>query len=172
MRSKDRKILIGKLGKPHGIQGFVYFHYYGKDLSTLKGYKDLYIDDFPSARLEKMFEKRDRLIIKLSACDSRNSAEELRNKEVYILENNLPDLKKGEYYLYELEGLVVKNLDSQILGEVKEIFGTKANEVLIVKNTDESIDDKERLIPYVKPQVVKEILLEEGVILVDWHENY
>ena len=172
MRSKDRKILIGKLGKPHGIQGFVYFHYYGKDLSTLKGYKDLYIDDFPSARLEKMFEKRDRLIIKLSACDSRNSAEVLRNKEVYILENNLPDLKKGEYYLYELEGLVVKNLDSQILGEVKEIFGTKANEVLIVKNTDESIDDKERLIPYVKPQVVKEILLEEGVILVDWHENY
>lgn len=172
MRSKDRKILIGKLGKPHGIQGFVYFHYYGKDLSTLKGYKDLYIDDFPSARLEKMFEKRDRLIIKLSACDSRNSAEELRNKEVYILENNLPDLKKGEYYLYELEGLVVKNLDSQILGEVKEIFGTKANEVLIVKNTDESIDDKERLIPYVKPQVVKEILLEEGIILVDWHENY
>jgi 16S rRNA processing protein RimM len=172
MRSKDRKILIGKLGKPHGIQGFVYFHYYGKDLSTLKGYKDLYIDDFPSARLEKMFEKRDRLIIKLSACDSRNTAEELRNKEVYILENNLPDLKKGEYYLYELEGLVVKNLDSQILGEVKEIFGTKANEVLIVKNTDESIDDKERLIPYVKPQVVKEILLEEGVILVDWHENY
>jgi 16S rRNA processing protein RimM len=172
MRSKDRKILIGKLGKPHGIQGFVYFHYYGKDLSTLKGYKDLYIDDFPSARLEKMFEKRDRLIIKLSACDSRNTAEELRNKEVYILENNLPDLKKGEYYLYELEGLVVKNLDSQILGEVKEIFGTKANEVLIVKNTDESIDDKERLIPYVKPQVVKEILLEEGIILVDWHENY
>ena len=172
MRSKDRKILIGKLGKPHGIQGFVYFHYYGKDLSTLKGYKDLYIDDFPSARLEKMFEKRDRLIIKLSACDSRNTAEELRNKEVYILENNLPDLNKGEYYLYELEGLVVKNLDSQILGEVKEIFGTKANEVLIVKNTDESIDDKERLIPYVKPQVVKEILLEEGVILVDWHENY
>ena len=172
MRSKDRKILIGKLGKPHGIKGFVYFLYYGKDLSTLKGYKDLYIDDFPSARLEKMFEKRDRLIIKLSACDSRNTAEELRNKEVYILENNLPDLKKGEYYLYELEGLVVKNLDSQILGEVKEIFGTKANEVLIVKNTDESIDDKERLIPYVKPQVVKEILLEEGVILVDWHENY
>ena len=172
MRSKDRKILIGKLGKPHGIKGFVYFHYYGKDLSTLKGYKDLYIDDFPSARLEKMFEKRDRLIIKLSTCDSRNTAEELRNKEVYIFENNLPDLKKGEYYLYELEGLVVKNLDSQILGEVKEIFGTKANEVLIVKNTDESIDDKERLIPYVKPQVVKEILLEEGVILVDWHENY
>ena len=172
MRSKDRKILIGKLGKPHGIKGFVYFHYYGKDLSTLKGYKDLYIDDFPSARLEKMFEKRDRLIIKLSACDSRNTAEELRNKEVYILENNLPDLNKGEYYLYELEGLVVKNLDSQILGEVKEIFGTKANEVLIVKNTDESIDDKERLIPYVKPQVVKEILLEEGIILVDWHENY
>jgi 16S rRNA processing protein RimM len=119
-----------------------------------------------------MFEKKDRLIIKLLGCDSRNAAEELRGKEVHILEKNLPDLEKDEYYLYELEGLVVKNLDNVILGKVKETFGTEANDVLVVKTTDESVDDKERLIPYVKPQVVKEILLEEGYILVDWPEDF
>ena len=100
MRSKDRKILIGKLGKPHGVKGFVYFHYYGKDISNLMSYKDLYINNLTTTKLEKMFEKKDRLIIKLLGCDSRNAAEELRGKEVHILEKNLPNLEKDEYYLY------------------------------------------------------------------------
>ena len=34
MRSNDRKILIGKLGKPHGVKGYLYLHYYGDDLSV------------------------------------------------------------------------------------------------------------------------------------------
>ena len=112
------------------------------------------------------------MIIKLEGCDARNFAEKLRNKEVYIYEENLPPLKDGEYYLYQLEGLKVRNLENKILGIVKGSFGTKSNEVLIVQSTQESIDDKERLLPYIKPQVVKEISLEDGLILVDWPENF
>jgi len=112
------------------------------------------------------------LIIKLEGCDDRNFAEKLRNKEVYIHEENLPPLKDGEYYLYQLEGLKVRNLENKILGIVQGSFGTKSNEVLIVQSTKESIDDKERLLPYIKPQVVKEISLEEGLLLVDWPDNF
>ena len=112
------------------------------------------------------------MIIKLEGCDDRNFAEKLRNKEVYILEENLPALKEGEYYLYQLEGLKVRNLENKILGVVQGSFGTKSNEVLIVQSTQESIDDKERLLPYIKPQVVKEISLEEGLLLVDWPDNF
>ena len=120
----------------------------------------------------KRREKSDRLIIKLEGCDDRNFAEQLRNKEVYILEENLPALKEGEYYLYQLEGLKVRNLENKILGIVQGSFGTKSNEVLIIQSTQESIDDKERLLPYIKPQVVKEISLEDGILLVDWPDNF
>ena len=51
-------------------------------------------------------------------------------------------------------------------------FSTESNEVLIVQSTQESIDDKVRLLPYIKPQVVKEISLEEGLLLVDWPDNF
>ena len=102
MRSEDRKILIGKLGKPHGIKGYIYFHYYGKDLSTLLNYEELIVEQEKSFKLENTFKKSDRLIIKLEGCDDRNFAEKLRNKEVYIHEINLPPLKDGEYYLYQL----------------------------------------------------------------------
>ena len=95
MRSEGRKILIGKLGKPHGIKGYIYFHYYGKDLSTLLNYEELIVEQEKSYKLEKTFEKSDRLIIKLEGCDDRNLAEQLRNKEVYIHEENLPPLING-----------------------------------------------------------------------------
>ena len=103
MRSEGRKVLIGKLGKPHGIKGYIYFHYYGKDLSTLLSYEELIVEQEKSYKLEKTLEKSDRLIIKLEGCDDRNFAEQLRNKEGYIHEENLPALKEGEYYLYQLE---------------------------------------------------------------------
>ena len=74
--------------------------------------------------------------------------------------------------MYQLEGLIVKNLENKFLGNVKGTIGTKSNEVLVVESSNDSIDDEERLIPYVKPQVVKEIKLKEGFILVDWPENF
>lgn len=172
MCPQSRKILIGKLGKPHGIKGYIYFHYYGEEISNLKNYKDLYLEGSSSMELEKMFKKSDRLIIKLKECSDRNSAEELRDKEVFVKENDLLALEQGEYYLYQLEGLIVKNLENKFLGNVKGTIGTKSNEVLVVESSNDSIDDEERLIPYVKPQVVKEIKLEEGFILVDWPENF
>lgn len=172
MRSKDRKILIGKLGKPHGIKGFVYFHYYGQDLSNLETYKKLHIQDHSTFQLDKIEQKADRLIIKLDGCDDRNSAENLRNKEVYIEETDLPTLDEGEYYLYQLEGLLVKNLENKILGMVKSSFGTKSNEVLVIESTENSVDNEERLLPYVKSEVIKEINLDEGMMLVDWPESY
>ena len=55
---------------------------------------------------------------------------------------------------------------------MKGTFGTKSNEVLVVESTEDSVDSEERLLPYVIPQVIKEINPDEGFILVDWPENY
>ena len=172
MRSKDRKILIGKLGKPHGVKGFCYFHYYGSDTSVFKGYENLIIEESESYKTEKLIEKQDRLIIKLKGCNDRNTAENFRNKKVYVLEKDLEPLEENEFYLYQLEGLTVTNLDGKNYGEVGGILGTNSNEVLIIKPSKLSIDQEERLIPYIKPDVVKEINLESGVILVDWPESF
>ena len=172
MRSSDRKILIGKLGKPHGIKGYVYFHYYGQDLSNLQIYEKLQIQDQGSFKLDRVQQKADRLIIKLVGINDRNLVENLRNKEVYIEETDLPTLDEGEYYLYQLEGLLVKNLENKILGMVKSSFGTKSNEVLVIESTEDSVDNEERLLPYVKSEVIKEINLDEGMMLVDWPESY
>ncbi len=54
MRSSDRKILLGKLGKPHGVKGFLYIHYYGEDPNALYDYEGLLLEDGTSVKVDKL----------------------------------------------------------------------------------------------------------------------
>ena len=49
---------------------------------------------------------------------------------------------------------------------------TGANDVMAVTPTEESIDNKERLIPYVEERVVLKVDREAGTILVDWQADF
>ena len=75
----------------------------------------------------------------------------------------------------ELEGLAVFTQfggQRQCLGRVSKLFETGANDVLVVVGDAESIDLRERLIPYVPEQFVLGIDLEAGEILVDWDPEF
>ena len=172
MRSSDRNILLGKLGKPHGVKGFLYIHYYGEDTKNLSNYKGLFLDDGTSVKVERLLLLKNRVILKFHETNSRNDAEKLRDKDLFILERSLPVLDNNQAYYFELEGLNVKNLDNVDLGKIKEILETNANDVLVIEPTDSSVDKKERLVPYIKDQVVKEINKIDRTILIDWPEEY
>ena len=172
MRSSDRKILLGKLGKPHGVKGFLYIHYYGEDPNKLYDYEGLLLDDGTSVKVDKLLLQKDRVILKFLETNSRNDAEKLRDKELFIKEDSLPVLENNQAYYFELEGLNVKNLDNVDLGRVKEILETNANDVLVIEPTKSSVDEKERLVPYVKDNVVKEINKTDKTILIDWSKDY
>ena len=172
MRSSDRKILLGKLGKPHGVKGFLYIHYYGKDANKLPDYEGLFLEDGQAVKVEKLLLQKDRVILKFHETNSRNDSEKLRDKELFILEDSLPVLEKNQAYYFELEGLSVRNLDNVDLGKIKEILETNANDVLVIEPTESSVDEKERLVPYIKENVVKEINKKDRIILIDWPEDY
>jgi len=172
MRSSDRKILLGKLGKPHGVKGFLYIHYYGKDANKLSDYEGLFLDDGAVVKVEKLLLQKDRVILKFQDTNSRNDSEKLRDKELFILEDSLPALDDNQAYYFELEGFSVNNLDNVDLGKIKEILETNANDVLVIEPTESSVDEKERLVPYIKDNVVIEINKKDKTILIDWPEDY
>jgi len=55
---------------------------------------------------------------------------------------------------------------------VSKLFETGANDVLVVQGDAESIDQKERLVPYVPGQFVLSVDLTAGEILVDWDPEF
>ena len=113
-------------------------------------------------------------IAKLAGVDDRNAAELLRGHSIQIPETSLPSLNDGEFYWRDLIGCRVgfsvedENLS---LGCVDHLIETGANDVLVVRPTEESIDDRERLIPWLADDVIVKVDIESRRISVRWHPD-
>jgi len=113
-------------------------------------------------------------IAKLAGVDDRNAAELLRGHSIEIPESSLPDLNDGEFYWRDLIGCRVElsvDGESLSLGCVDHLIETGANDVLVVRPTQESIDDRERLIPWLEGDVIVAVDIEAKRIFVRWHPD-
>ena len=170
-RSKDRKIHLGKIGKPQGLKGGVFFHYFGKDISDLLLYKELFIEDNSQKKFITINQSRssqNKFVVHVEGFNDRNAAEKLRGKDIFINSIDLPEPSEGSFYLYQLEGFDVINLESELLGTMDSFIQTNANDVMVVKYSEFSIDKRERLIPFLIKENLIEVDIDEGTIKVDW----
>ena len=113
-------------------------------------------------------------IAKLAGVDDRNAAELLRGHSIQIPESSLPSLNEGEFYWRDLIGcrveLSVEN-ENLSLGCVDHLIETGANDVLVVRPTEDSVDDRERLIPWLEDDVIVAVDIESQRISVRWHPD-
>lgn len=161
--------LIGKVIKPHGVRGKIKIEYFGEDLKGFSSYPKIYVEIAPgqwkSYEILKVFPQPPRLIIQLKGVERREETDPLIGKEIYVKKKEMPKLAKGEYYWFEILGLEVKTKEGKILGRIKEIFPTGANDVYVVKGKRREI-----FLPAIE-KVIEEIDLERGVMEVTWMEG-
>lgn len=115
------------------------------------------------------------LVVHLKDVDDRDLAQTLNLSNISIERQQLKELPDGDFYWHQLIGLkviTVFNGESKSLGVVSSVLETGANDVLIVKPDDESVDGKERLVPYIVDMYVKSVSLEAQQILVDWDPDF
>ena len=169
------QVVLGKIGKSHGIKGWVKLHSYTTPPENILEYLELQIAPAGSQRTLSITDSKmqnNNLLVHFDGVDQPEDAQQLTGEEVWVAETELPDLEEGEYYWHELEGMLVVNQQDLLLGEVSRLMETGANDVLVVSPTDASTDNRERLIPYLKEQVVKEVNKEANRILVDWDASF
>ncbi|MBM3700188.1 MAG: 16S rRNA processing protein RimM [Actinobacteria bacterium] len=139
--------IIGIIGKPHGIKGFVYVRMFtGYPDSILKNIK-FYADE--TANEEMVFEQSanltgkngPRTVIKFKGVNSRNEAESLRGKSLYgfISEKKLDD---GTYHIDDLAGCAVYAPGGTLLGYVTEVQNYISNDVLFVEPLKKTLNKK------------------------------
>jgi 16S rRNA processing protein RimM len=122
--------------------------------------------------MDEVREQGTEFIAHFEGYDSPEAARELVGIELQVLASVLPELDDDEYYWHQLTGLTVVNTKSQLLGQVTGLLATGANDVLVVRSTEGSIDDHERLIPFLRDSVVTKIDLVDRVIEVEWEADY
>jgi len=106
------------------------------------------------------------VIAQIDGVEDRDLAAELIGSKIYIEPGQLPKLTEGEYYWSDLIGMKVESLESEPLGTVETMMETGANDVMVLQG------DRERLIPFVIDEIVREVDLVNKRVVVDWQPDY
>jgi 16S rRNA processing protein RimM len=169
------KILVGKINAVYGLKGWVKVYSYTDPKEQIFAYVPWTLkrgSKTQQIKIEKGKVHGKGLVVLAEGFVDRTEAESLIGNEIWVDKELIPDLADGDYYWAQLEGLNVLNQAGELLGTVSHLLETGANDVLVVAATKESIDDKERLIPYVENEVVLNIDLEANEILVAWQADF
>jgi len=114
-------ILMGVVGKPHGVRGLVHVHNYASDPLTLTRYK--LTDDGGRSwtlawRSEGIAELRDASGRPVA---SRSDAERLVNTRLHVERSLLPAPDDDEFYLADLVGLEARTEEGASIGSIAAV---------------------------------------------------
>jgi 16S rRNA processing protein RimM len=116
------RVTVGRVGKPHGLEGAFVVEHASDDLDRYAEGTSLQVDGEPATIVES---KRagGRPVIRLDR-------EVERGAELAVDRADLPPPEEGEYYVFQLVGLDVEEEGGRRLGRVVEVSSTPANDVL------------------------------------------
>lgn len=154
------KIKIGKIVNTVGLKGEVKVYNYSDSIEIYETIESIYVEDRLTV-IENVRAQKNMVILKLEGADDRNAAEALRGKELYITEDDLPELPEGQYYVRDLIGMSVTEEDGNLLGHVTDVLQNTAQDIFEV----ESENGRKLLIPKVD-QFVLDIDAEKREITV------
>lgn len=128
----DRLILMGVIGKPHGVRGAVHVHAYTADPEAIA---DFPLQDQRGRRIELAWTGAGiaRLIVHepegKRRIDSREDAAPLTNLRLFAERVALPPADDEEFYLADLIGLAAIGSDGATLGIIAAVhdFGAGAS---------------------------------------------
>lgn len=167
--------VLGRITSVYGIKGWVKIYSHTLPMENILTYSPWLLRMAGQWRPVKVTASRQHgkgLIAKLDGVDSRDQAQRYCGLDIGVETSQLPALAEGEYYWSQLEKLAVYTLSGELLGRVSHLIETGSNDVLIVRGNADSMDRRERMIPYLPDQVIKEINLETGTMRVDWDPEF
>jgi 16S rRNA processing protein RimM len=129
MTDPDRLLLMGRLGRSHGIRGDVKVVPETDDPNRFAGLTRVFVGATPQGAAERAVrgvrfqypKGRVVVLLGLDGMATPEDAEPLRGLNVYADQADLPALGEGEVFLHDLAGLAVWSVDDE--GEAVEQLG-------------------------------------------------
>ena len=140
---------IGSLATTHGVHGEVKVYPTTDDPGRYKKIKEVILDngkEKKTAHIEQTKFFKQMVIVKFKEYHTMDEAEKLRGYELYVTREHAIPLKKNEYYIADLIGMMVLTDEGNELGIIEDVLQTGANDVYVVKQSS----GKEVLLPAIK----------------------
>ena len=144
----EQMLRVGVITSTHGIRGEVKVFPTTDDAKRFKTLKKVILDGREPLELsiEQVKFFKNMVILKFKGYDNINDVETWRQRDLLITRDQAVELKEDEYFITDLIGLTVVNEEEAVLGRVKDVLETGANDVYVVELTG----GKELLLPAIK----------------------
>lgn len=160
----EQRFKVGEIANTHGLRGEVKVYPTTDDVKRFKKLKECTLDTgreeielhVESCKFFKQF-----AILKFKEFNDINEVEKYKHCGLYVNREHAVTLKKDEYYIADLVGITVYNEDETVLGTLKDVIETGANDVYLV----EMENGRELMIPALK-ECILEVDIEKGTMRV------
>lgn len=160
-------ISVGKILNFHGIKGEVKVGYTKGKEQLIESLEKVFVTKngiqkeytVKSVRFHKQF-----ALIKFEEINSINDVEEIKGFEIKIpKEQAESELTEDEFFVSDLIGAEVFNVDGEKIGEIKDVGTNGANEILEITDSN----DQNHLVPFVKELVPVVDLNKHQIVVKD-----
>jgi len=163
-------VVIAQLGRPYGIKGWVWLQVFTRPVGNIERYRDVYLRDdrgqVQPARIDKLTVHPKGVTAKFDGVEDRSDVERLGRAEILVGREALPPAGPDEFYWRDLIGCEVVHVSGQSFGQVRGMLETGANDVLVVDG------DRERLIPFLTDEVIRDVDIGARRLEVDWDPDF
>lgn len=150
----EAKLQVGVISSTHGVRGEVKVFPTTDDVKRFKRLKEVILDtgreelilEIEGVKFFKQF-----VILKFKGIDNINDIEKYKGKSLYVTRANAVRLRKDEYFIADLQGLLVVDENGAEIGILRDVMETGANDVYIV----DMKDGRELLLPAIKECILQ-----------------
>jgi 16S rRNA processing protein RimM len=133
-RQPPAHLVVGRIVRPHGVRGALVVEPSSRVIESLQTGSIVFLGDLEHAfTIENIRSHHKRFLLALDGIADRNEAEQYRGLEVKLTFEDSEPLDEHEYYYWQILGMHVETEEGELLGEVKDIIETGANDVYIVE---------------------------------------
>ena len=129
------KIALGRITAPVGIKGEIRVYPY-LEQARFSDVTRVAVEGVGECDLQSVRANGKMLVLKLSCSPDRNTAETLRNKEIFLPKGQELDLGKDTYYVEELVGLDLCTEDGAAVGKLKQVLSRPAQDLYEIEKPD------------------------------------
>lgn len=160
-------INIGKITKPHGIRGHVKVISYTQNPEDIFNYNhiiDITNHEYTLKFLSKI--SVNQFICSFNNNNSRNLAEEVAGKDLYILKDQLPEVDESEIYHHDLIELNLFNEKNELVGKIIAVHNFGAGDIIEVALNE---SNKTIYLPFDQKYII-EINLDKKILIFNFSE--
>ncbi len=160
----EELLQVGAVTSTHGLRGEVKVYPTTDEPSRFKKLKEVIADAGGRQVTLKITQTRffkQMVIIRFAGIDTIEEAEKYKGAKLYVDREHALSLAEDEYFYADLEGLTVRTEEGELLGVIRDILQTGANDVYIIRQENK----KDLLIPAIK-DCIRQVDLEHGTMTV------